>query len=389
MYTPAIQVNLLWQTDMSAFITLGWFNPATDSLDVRGAFTGWGSTKMHSNALKSNIWEFTSQNLISPIGGQLPFKYYVRYKDSASLASKFTGYTWTGNASGTNTNVDDGIAYEHPITRGDGNNIYTVTSGVNQTPQRSWFGEINPFGLYANTDTTTVTLSVNMGPAKRYSNAFVPGTDTLYLIWQDETWWAAQAKIQGINTFKRNMKMTRQADTVYNVSFKVVGKTHYGMMYTYQYRKGDASIVDQGGGLGAQNLFNSRFIPKTGGAWPKTYSTPQDVWQKDSPLPFEAPPFTTDVASAPNVPLVYSLSQNYPNPFNPTTNIRYSVPQQGIVKLRVYNIMGQLVTELFNGMQVAGNHVIAFDAGKLASGVYFYRLEAGSFVSAKKMVLLK
>jgi len=393
VYVPTITVNLLWQTDMSAMTTLGWFNPATDSVDVRGAFTGWGSTKMKPNALISNIWEFTSQNLFASVGSVQSYKFYIRYKDSASIASKFAGYTWTGNANGTNnTNVEDGIAYEHPITRGDGNDGYTITNSATQIPQRSWFSEINPQGLLGTTDTVNVTLSVNMKPASTYSNPFDMAHDTLYLIWQDETWWAAQAKIQGLANFKRNMKMTRRGatDSVWTVTFKVIGKTHYGMMYTFQYRQAAGTNQDQGGGLGGQNLFNVRFIPKTGGVWPKTYSAPTDTWMPSAPLPHENAPFTTDVKDkVANVPLVFNLYQNYPNPFNPTTNIEYSLPQQTNVKLRVYNILGQMVLELFNGAQIAGTHVVAFDASKLASGVYFYRLEAGSYVNVKKMILLK
>lgn len=393
VYVPSIQVNLLWQTDMSAMITLGWFNPSYDSVDVRGAFTGWSSTKLKSNFINPNIWEYTSQNLISPIGAQLPFKYYVRFKDSASAATRFAGFAWTGNVNGVNNaNIEDGIGYEHPATQGDGNDLYTVTSSTNQTPQRSWYSQINPQGLLATTDTVTVTLSVNMNPALSYSNPFAPANDTLYLIWQDETWWAAQAKIQGINTFKRNVKMSRRgaSDSVWTVSFKVIGKTHYGMMYTYQYRKGDASIVDQGGGLGGQNLYNDRFIPKTGGVWAKTYAAPTDKWQKNAPLPGESAPFTTDVSTkTPEMPLVYNLNQNYPNPFNPTTNISYTLPQQSNVKLRIYNILGQLIEELVNRNEGAGLHVVAFDASRLATGVYFYKLEAGNYTNVKKMLLLK
>ncbi len=90
-----------------------------------------------------------------------------------------------------------------------------------------------------------------------------------------------------------------------------------------------------------------------------------------------------------NLPSSFGLSQNYPNPFNPTTNITYSLPQQSKVRLRVYNILGQMVMELFNGLQNSGNHVVTFDASRLAGGVYFYRLEAGTYVNVKKMILLK
>ena len=90
---------------------------------------------------------------------------------------------------------------------------------------------------------------------------------------------------------------------------------------------------------------------------------------------------------------VYSLSQNYPNPFNPTTQIAYSLAKPGFVTLKVYDLLGQEVATLVNGQQNAGSHSVSFStvsgARSLASGVYFYRLEAGSFVATHKMIVLK
>ncbi len=89
------------------------------------------------------------------------------------------------------------------------------------------------------------------------------------------------------------------------------------------------------------------------------------------------------------LPTVYSLSQNYPNPFNPTTTINFALPKAGDVSLVVYDILGRKVAELVNGNLAAGYHTINFNASNFASGVYFYRLQAGNFVSVKKLMLLK
>jgi Beta-1,4-xylanase len=90
-----------------------------------------------------------------------------------------------------------------------------------------------------------------------------------------------------------------------------------------------------------------------------------------------------------NDPEVFALSQNYPNPFNPTTQIKYSVPQNGFVSLKVYSILGKEVAVLFAGYQHAGNYVVTFDATVFVSGVYFYRLVASNFTDTKKLMLLK
>lgn len=89
------------------------------------------------------------------------------------------------------------------------------------------------------------------------------------------------------------------------------------------------------------------------------------------------------------VPQEYSLSQNYPNPFNPSTKIDFTIPAAARVQITVYNVLGQEVAKVVNGMMTPGNHTVTFDAVKLASGVYMYKLVAGDFVSTRKMVLLK
>jgi len=88
-------------------------------------------------------------------------------------------------------------------------------------------------------------------------------------------------------------------------------------------------------------------------------------------------------------PEQYSLGQNYPNPFNPSTSIRYTLPVSGRVAVRVYNILGQVVATLVDGNQSAGTYNVTFNASAFSSGVYFYRIESGSFNAVKKMMLLK
>ena len=107
----------------------------------------------------------------------------------------------------------------------------------------------------------------------------------------------------------------------------------------------------------------------------------------------------TDVEDEDSNPVDFYLSQNYPNPFNPATTIKYSIPVNGFVTLRVINIIGEEVVILVNEEKSAGNYTVEFSAKGgsasggnswiLPSGVYFYRIQAGGFVEAKKMVLMK
>jgi len=91
----------------------------------------------------------------------------------------------------------------------------------------------------------------------------------------------------------------------------------------------------------------------------------------------------------PELPQAYSLSQNYPNPFNPLTQIQYSIPRPGWVRLEVYNILGEKMATLVDRVQQPGNYRIGWDAGDLNSGIYFCRMEAGSFTFTRRMILLK
>src|SRR5690606_15701443 len=95
-------------------------------------------------------------------------------------------------------------------------------------------------------------------------------------------------------------------------------------------------------------------------------------------------------------PIEFRLEQNYPNPFNPSTVISYQLPVSGLVTLKIYDVLGNEVASLVNEEKPAGSNEVEFNANshsgfvrKLSSGIYFYKLQAGSFVEMKKMILLK
>jgi hypothetical protein len=90
-----------------------------------------------------------------------------------------------------------------------------------------------------------------------------------------------------------------------------------------------------------------------------------------------------------NQPTVYSLSQNYPNPFNPTTTINYAISQSREVRLSVFNSLGEKVKTLVNETKDPGVYEVEFSANEFPSGIYFYKIQAGSFVDTKKMILIK
>lgn len=89
------------------------------------------------------------------------------------------------------------------------------------------------------------------------------------------------------------------------------------------------------------------------------------------------------------IPADFNLMQNYPNPFNPGTVIRYSLPGESNVSIKVYDIAGKEVADLLNLKQEAGVHELKFDAAGLSTGIYFYTIKAGNFTRTRKMILMK
>lgn len=172
-------------------------------------------------------------------------------------------------------------------------------------------------------------------------------------------------------------------DTMYTVTIPYTTADTKGQVYKF-----GIGGSDNEGGFGNNHIANIddtdtsfTILTQFGSIDPNRYNK----WDFDN----ERPKTGSAVEESGNVPLVYSLAQNYPNPFNPTTTIRFEIPKSSNVELKVYNLLGQVVATLVSSEMKAGRHEATFDAAKLSSGVYFYKLVAGSFVQTKKMLLLK
>ncbi|MFC2093676.1 T9SS type A sorting domain-containing protein [Bacteroidota bacterium] len=100
-------------------------------------------------------------------------------------------------------------------------------------------------------------------------------------------------------------------------------------------------------------------------------------------------PMTGVITPVSNIPEKYSLSQNNPNPFNPTTKIDYQIPKSGLVTLRIFDLLGREVATLVNEEKASGSYTIEFNGSNISSGTYFYRMESGTFIETKKMMLMK
>jgi hypothetical protein len=381
----AVVQNILLKSDMEAYATMGWFNPAGgDTVQVRGAFDNWAGT-ICDDPLSLLEYEYLVQNFAGFSNDNFAFKFYLDF-DEATAPTRFPG--WTPGAGA------DGYGYEHPAERGDGNRIFTLPAiNGNVEPDVYYYSDISPDGILFSPDTVRVTLTADMTPA--VGQGFNADMDTVKIVWEDALWRSIQILEQG--SFPQIWVMTRQGSTnTYTVSFRVYGTTHYNMQYRLRFTQPGGTELTEGGGLGVQNPYRSRFIQPLAApnSFPTSYSAPVDVWDTDgAPLPGESAYFNplNSVELEPDLGLAdaFKLAQNYPNPFNPATRIRYAIPSRVQVTLRVFNVLGQEVATLVNEVQEQGNYVALFEANQLASGVYFYKLQAGEFSTSKKMLLMK
>ena len=144
-------------------------------------------------------------------------------------------------------------------------------------------------------------------------------------------------------------------------------------------------LAELGGGQGAcgfgETGYEGRIPPLNPGNLAEYYKIIANLWGMAGSEP--------GTGSIPDLPVAYRLYQNAPNPFNYATVIRFALPQAGRVKLDVFDLAGRLVGTLVNGERPAGYHQVTWDASKLPSGIYFCRVEAGSFTAVKKMILIK
>lgn len=147
-------------------------------------------------------------------------------------------------------------------------------------------------------------------------------------------------------------------------------------------------------GLNSTSTGNGNFLSvQSAGTNPLVSSTVENDTIRQKPATGQiyrfTPPITGINVISSETPDKFSLSQNYPNPFNPVTNINFSLPRSGFVRLGVYDALGREVKSLVNEFKQTGSYSVDFSASKLSSGIYFYKIQSGDFSEVKKMILAK
>lgn len=379
---PNVQLGtatINFKLDMSVMVRAGIYNTSKDSVLLSGSFNSWTTTTdfLNQNAANDSAYNLPHSFTNEPIGTLEPYKYVVK-KHSTHIDS-----VWI-----------DG--YERPVHWGGNNRVELFTGSAKDTTD--YYDGIHPDWLIPNGTHLKVTFNLDMTPAMdatKQAIPFNPATDTVYWSSGEPAFAATQHWYRPTNGHITNVPLHRVGTSnIYSCTFTVAEPSFNAFEYNYEWQNPDLSWTSEPAGLGVDFAYRVRYVGQdVANHFPKnpwTFHT--DTWTTtDKKTDQEKDPYTslTGVKAENFNPVTYSLSQNYPNPFNPSTIIKFTIQNPGLVTLRIYNILGQQVATLVNEQMKTGSYSYTFDGSRLSSGVYFYNINAGSFISTKKMLLLK
>jgi len=366
--------TIQFQIDMSVMSEAGIYDNFTDSLQVRGNFNGWGDAdKMDQDPLNADQWYKSVSFEATEVGSEQNYKYFVL------LANASVSNMWT-----------DG--WERPFSEGGGNRDVNFEGTETQVVDYVYYDDVQPNWVIPTGTTVSIEFSVNMTVAADPTQqvpTFNPSTDTL--------WWIAEQPaftyLMGwtdTDNMKEVMMSDADGDMIYTGTLTVEGPAWNGFEYRYGFSH-SLGYTTEPAGYG-DFAYRVRFINQAGDReFVQPYSAPVDEWSlvENKEDQWESEPMYVGIDENGTEVATYSLSQNYPNPFNPSTQINFSLASNGLVSLKIYNILGQEVATLINREMTSGVHSFNFDASKLTSGIYFYTLQSGNFTATKKMIFLK
>jgi hypothetical protein len=350
-----------WECNMEIERLSGRFDPATDTVQVKGDFNGWSNPghildqsidpDVYVSSIPDTIFDAEVGDTI--IGG---YKFF------------YTPNNWENDPNKihilTQAEYDAGEALESRAFN-DG----TLSTVTNQPTDVLFQVDVNGAVSALNNQPFTVINTVHLAG----------GTQPLQ--WPSLGWPDGEIGVMiplyddGTNGDKT------PGDLVFSTTVTFPAYTIFLVNYKFGINYGDAAN-NQGGNdnenaIGANHQFNLFPLAQ----YCETLDTFGIMGLKD---------FVVDVENEiETLPTAYALDQNFPNPFNPATKLSYSIPVEGFVSLDVYNSIGQKIATLVNESKIAGTYEVNFNAANLSSGIYFYKLTSGNFTETKKMILMK
>jgi hypothetical protein len=357
------EIDVSFQVNMELEIASQRFNPATDTLSARGSFNGWSGTEtlLEPSTEDPSIYEGAAK--YESFAGDVVF-----YKYAYTTAN---GVNWETNPPTESDN------YEHTVTEAD------ITNGYTLIPLRGYNN--SSLATVVNQE-SVVRFVVDMNGAVDASGVAFPSIDTVAMAgantplgWPAGGWPDDDPNVIYLRDDGLNGDATAN-DDFWTVEITFPKYTPLEIQYKYGANWGLPSnngINDNENGVG-----DDHFLTLFPSFW---FGEAVDVFGtmglKDVVNGVEQ--------QGSDIPSSYSLGQNYPNPFNPSTVIDFSIPESGLVTMKIFNILGQEVAELVNEVRSAGFHTVSFDASNLTSGMYIYKIQSGNFSATKKMMLVK
>ncbi len=357
------EIAVSFQVNMELEIAASRFDPANDTLSARGSFNGWSdATKLAPSVTDPNIYEGSAQ--YESFDGDV-----IYYKFAYTSAA---GTNWETNPPTSSNN------YEHTVTSTDISNAYTMV------PLRGYNN--STLDNVVNQE-SVIRFEVDMNNAVDGNGVAFPSIDNVFLagsnpplVWPGGGWPDADSNLVIFLHDDGTMGDATAGDNKWSKEVTFPIYSPFDIEYKYGANWGLSSnggANDNEGGVGSNHhvtLFKS--------FW---YGDAIDVFGTME---------TKDVVNGveqvgTDVPAVYELGQNYPNPFNPSTVIDFSIPESGLVTMKIFNILGQEVAELVNDVKAAGSYNVSFDASNLTSGMYIYKIQSGNFSATRKMLLIK
>ncbi len=382
--------NIKFIVNMDVMAEVGIFNPAADSVHVRGDFNGWNSDDAARSHLEQNFsnplnWFLNVPFVQYGVGDPIFYKFYVQLANNV-----VNGVTWA-----------DG--WERPTGTGGGNREAHFEGSPTQELNAVYYDGVDPEWVIPTGKNLQVTFNVDMTPAADPTLQAIPfdaTQDTLYWICEEPAFVVTQGWEDSDNM--KVLQLTdADGDMIYSGTLTVAEPSWNAFVYRYGYiHAADGSWQLEPAGF-SDFAYRVRYAGQDAArSFPTNpWEMPMDTWtNQEIKSDQESDPYTsyTAIGDEPQtLPKAYALNQNYPNPFNPSTTINFALVKAGKVNLSVYNVLGQKVATLLNNeLATAGTHAVKWngldDTGnKVASGVYFYKLEAGNFTSVKKMILMK
>jgi len=361
IYTVSKNVIITWQCNMELELLSGRLK-STDTVSVNGSHNGWTSKKsiLRPNPSNPNLY-IGRDTVIVAQTDTIQYKYWYSANGGTweSIDNRKVGFSASEFAAGAKSVSGN-------FNNGSLDNVINQPCKIKFTVNCQ-----NAKSSHSGTGFTEI------------KNVYMAGSSAP-LQWPSSGWPNAE--------ITKMLKMyddgthgdVKAGDKIFSLDTVFAAYTVLSVQYKYSINYGDS--LDNGTNNDNENSFGVNHVlqmtTKMSGA------TTIDTFgvMKTSNLGNVT---GVQIDQNPGLARTYQLSQNYPNPFNPTTTINFSVPEQGYVTLKVYDILGREVMNLLSGQKNAGNYSVMFDASKLGSGVYFYTLSAKNYLATKKMMLLK